>query len=273
MPQNRKIRDIADINILSGMKTRSRKEQLAIDHPGHMMEYIFNIALATFQWEWIELIMEAFKDPLKNSPCCIIAPRNHGKTYICVEGITCWHIGKYPTRQNQVISSTDEIAKQRVKKVGQVIRYNEKYRNLFGELYPGSDQTFRWSPSGEAIDVKIDREAAFAEGGDIARDATLIALGILTSVEGGRANLQVFDDVVNQRNSQSEVTRHQVLQRFEQAFMPMLYPDGVRIIVGTRYHYKDLYGYLIPKLDQDRFYTALYADDMIDKAFTVSNED
>ena len=259
----KKTRDISTVSILSNFKKRSKQEQLALDHPGHMHEFVFSQKLTNFQWEWMDLFMDALRDPLLYSPILILAPRSHGKTAIGCESGPLWYIGKNPESQNQIISSTDEIAKTRVKKVGQVIRYNEKYRQVFGDLYPGSDQTYRWSPSGEAIEVKIDREKLFREGGDIGRDPTLKAFGILTSAAGGRANLQIFDDVVNEENAKSEISRANLLNRYEQEFMPMLYPDGVRIIIGTRYHYKDLYAHLLPILDQERLYTDMYLDDII----------
>lgn len=262
-----KQRDTASINILSNFKRRTKEEQKSLDHPGFMHEYVFNQKLTQFQWEWLECFMDAYRNPLKYSPTLILAPRNHGKTAIVCESIPLWYIGKHPTTTNQIISATDGIAKTRVSKIANVIRNNPRYISLFGELYPGSDQTYRWSPSGEAIEVKIDREAIFERDGDIARDPTLTAYGIQTSVEGGRANLQIFDDVINSRNAKSASERATILERFEQAFMPMLYPDGVRFIIGTRYHYQDLYAHLLPILDQERLYTDLYADDLIDEAY------
>ena len=263
-----KTADISTINIASGLKTRSRMEQKALDHPGYFHEYCFQQPLANFQWEMLECYMDATRDPLKYSPMLFLAPRNHGKTTIFAETVPLFRIGHNPNEQGQVVSSVDTLAKKRVKRVADCIQNSPRYRNLFGTLYPGPGSSNTWSPSGEAIEVQCDRVLGWEQSGGIDRDPTLVAFGILTSVEGGRANYQVFDDIVNTRNSQSETQRMQVKQRFQMGFSPMLFPSGIQIIIGTRYHYEDLYASLIPLLDDEKLYTDLYQIDIEKDALT-----
>ncbi len=252
-------KDTASISIAVGMKSRSAAQERAYDHPGYMHEYIFNQTLANFHWEMLELYLDACRDPSTFSPLLFLAPRSHGKTTIFAETVPLHRIGKQQDELCQVISSVDLLAKKRVKRVANCIRFNPRYVELFGNLYPGTDPDYTWSPSGEAIEVKRDKQLVWAtEGGD-QRDPTLIALGILSSVEGGRATFQAYDDVVNQKNSKSEATRIQVREKYFMSFKPMLLPGGIEVFVGTRYGYDDLYSELIPLFDSELIYTDLYA--------------
>ena len=79
-----KVQDVPSINIASGLRARSKKEELAYDNPGHMHEYIINQTIDSFHWEWIEMIQEGFSDPYgRYNPSLILAPVDHAKTSIC----------------------------------------------------------------------------------------------------------------------------------------------------------------------------------------------
>ena len=125
---------------------------------------------------------------------------------------------------------------------------------MFGNLYPESTD-YTWKT--ERMEVVRDRSAVW-ESGDIQRDATFAAFGITTSVEGGRATLQIYDDVVSFENSQSDSNRHNISSKFWMSFDPMLMPKGQQIFLGTRFHYDDLYAEFIPIFDSERLYTDLY---------------
>jgi hypothetical protein len=125
---------------------------------------------------------------------------------------------------------------------------------MFGNLYP-DDPDYTWKI--DRMEVLRNRETAWLEG-NVERDATFAGIGITTSVEGGRATLQIYDDVVSMENSQSETNRSNVSTKFWMSFDPMLMPKGQQVFLGTRFHYADLYSELIPILDSEKLYTDLY---------------
>lgn len=239
---------IPTINIADGLVTRSKKEQLAYDHPGHMMEHCFNITLGSIHWEWIDLVLEAYRNPDgPYNPLVILAPRDHAKTTVLTEGCTLWRIGQDPqTMIGQIISVVKEKAQERLSFIKSVIQTNQRYIDLFGSLYPGRSSDFTWNE--EKIEVLIDRRAVW-QFGKQERDATVAAYGITSNIEGGRTNWQVFDDIIGRENSRSEVSRIEVSAKFWNSFDPMLLPDGVQIIMGTRYAYDDIYAEFIKKFD------------------------
>lgn len=249
-----------DINIISGLISRSKKEELAYDNPGHMMEYCFNIKLGTIHWEWCELVMEAYRDPLgPYNPLFILAPRDHAKTTVLTEGCTLWRIGSDPeTVMGQIISVTSLKAGERLDFCKSVIRFNEKFRNLFGNLYPGKSDEFTWNNQG--IQVLVDRTRLWQSKKE-ERDNTLSAYGIESNTEGGRTNWQVFDDIVGRENSRSDISRKEVATKYWITFEPMLVPLGVRLINGTRYAFDDIYGEFQVKYDTLGEYKHLRKDE------------
>ena len=252
----RKVADIQSISILSGMKERSVAEERAYDHPAYFHEYIFNQTLPSFQWEIMETLMEGDINPDNSdvNPLLILAPRNHGKTSLAGESFPLWKVGRSRLELVQVISSVISLAIERMGKIESCIRFNERSIQMFGNLYPDSPD-FTWKT--DRFEVVRDRAKAW-ESGNIQRDATFAAFGITTSVEGGRATLQVYDDIVSFENSQSETNRRNISRKFWMSFDPMLMPKGQQIFLGTRFHYDDLYAELIPIFDTERLYTDLY---------------
>jgi hypothetical protein len=259
MPRN--VKDISTISIGSGIRQRSKKEELALDHPGHFQEYAFNVTNAPFHWEVFDLFLDGHKNPSgDNGTVLILAPRNHAKTTVA-EGFVTWKVGHNNKELCQFVCSKKELAVERLSRIGGCIRFNERYKNLFGNLYPEGDKDYVWRT--DKFDVMQDRENVWDEGSE-ERDSSFTAFGIDSSVEGGRATIQVFDDVVSLENSQGESSRRHVNQKFWMSFDPMLVPLGQQIILGTRFHYADVYSELIPKFDTDRFYTSLYSPEDVE---------
>lgn len=242
------------IHIASGLRERSKKEELAYDHSGHFQEYVFGHKLAKCHWEVHELMMEGRRDPQgPYNPALVLMPRDFAKTTMA-EAFCLYRIGHNPLELTQFICSIVTKAEQRLAKIGSCIQHNTRYKQMFGELYPDSlDYTWKH----DALEVIRDKGRVWSEGG-AERDPTVAAFGVETSVEGGRATLQVYDDIVTVTNSRSLVQRTTVREKFWMSFDPMLLPEGQQLIFGTRYHYEDIYSEFIPLFDTDRFYTDLY---------------
>lgn len=247
-------------NILSeGFRRRGKKEELALDNVGHFHEYVFGEVLADFQWSLIEAFHAAEKEPELHSPIVALWPRMHGKTTLA-ESIVMWRIGKLPHELHQIIGAAQGAAMDRVKRVASVIREDDRYKALFGNLYPGNDPRYTWSDAGAAIDVLHDR----VEGMEARRDNTLRACGITSKITGARAHFQLFDDIVDLENSKSELQRQTVKEFYEMTYLPMLHVGGIQIVLGTRWHYDDLYSHLIRNHDRLGKYTDFYLDEELD---------
>jgi len=250
------------ISIASNLRSRSVAEERALDHPGHFHEYIFKQKLAPFHWEIFDLLLDGKVNPEgRSNPALILAPRDHAKTTNAAESYPLWRVGLNRLELVQIISSTAPMAQKRLKKIESCIRFNQRYKSLFGDLYP-DDKDFVWSNS--ELEVAKDKERVWDAGGE-ERDPTFAAFGITTSVEGGRATLQVYDDIVTFENTKTEDSRKSTSDKVWMSFEPMLLPQGQQIFIGTRFHFSDFYSELIPILDSEGLYTDLYPESREDE--------
>ena len=248
------IKDVPTFNFLSGMKESSRKEELAHEHPAHLHEYIFDQPVPKFQWEMYDDFLQGYIDPSsKFNPILELAPRNHGKTTVA-EGYSLWRIGKNINIQIQIITATEDLSLDRVDKIGKVIEFNEKYIGLFGKLCTREYDEFKWTAHKKDVIRPIE--------GNVMRGSTLVGFSIEGQSEGTRADLQIYDDIVSERNSQTSENRNRVRSKYRTSFLPILQPNGQQIFLGTRFHYSDLYGELIEIFDQEeRRYTHLWQNE------------
>lgn len=261
------IKDIPSISITSNLKRRNKQEEKALESDGHFYEYMFQQTIATFWWEVFEIVEEGHRlclggvQPNPYNPLLILAPRDHAKTSNLIESVPLRRIGKDKLELIQIISSTTPLARKRMKKIESCIRYNRRYKNLFGELYPEGDADYTWNQ--DEMEVIRDQEKAWDEG-RAERDPSFIAFGMTSSVEGGRATLQCYDDIVTRDNSKTPAGRERTREKFWMSFDPMLLPKGQQLFAGTRYDFEDFYAELIPIFDTQRLYTDLYTYEVVE---------
>ena len=78
------------------------------------------------------------------------------------------------------------------------------------------------------------------------REPTIDTCGADVSKTGGHYELIVVDDIQDRRNSQTENMRAAVRGRFQEYF-PQLEPHGGMLVPATRYHRKDVYGWIMQR--------------------------
>jgi Intein splicing domain/LAGLIDADG-like domain len=70
------------------------------------------------------------------------------------------------------------------------------------------------------------------------------ARGFDTKIRGGHPRWCVCDDILNDEDMYSETVRRRNTEYFLSAIANMMHPDAQLIVVGTPFHFKDLYGVL-----------------------------
>lgn len=180
-----------------------------------------NIVMAPMHIEWHDLANTV-------KLLIIEAPRDHGKTEQMVISRVISELGKNPELRIKIVCENDELAKARVKAIGQHIKENAKVRAIWSRLRPASQQD--WSK--HRIIVKRSR---------VGKDASVEAYGVLTNAGGGRADLIIFDDICGFRNTISQpALRDQVKQSVRNVWLNMLEPTGRAIYIFTPWHKDDL---------------------------------
>jgi phage terminase large subunit-like protein len=83
------------------------------------------------------------------------------------------------------------------------------------------------------------------------KEPTISCAGLDQIKIGMHYDLIIMDDLVSTRNVTSKEQIDKVIAHYKMA-LSLLDPGGVLIIIGTRYHYSDLYGYLLDN-EKDTF--------------------
>lgn len=157
----------------------------------------------------------------------IIGPRGHGKSSQVV-GYALWKLGVNSNLRIKIVSNTDTNASKRVGEIGEHIMTNEKYHRVFPQIHPAKKG--QWNAS--RLIVKRSR---------VLREPSVEGYGVSASGTGGRCDLLILDDVVDQVNAISkpgmrEVVKNAVLSDW----LALLSKGGKVFSICTLWHKSDL---------------------------------
>ncbi len=194
---------------------------------------------APFHVEWYTFLQEEFS-PLKQHPNLLkkylqLWPRGHGKTTGIILYIL-WLIGNYPNIHIQIVSKTASQAESICTALMTTIEHDSRYRELFGDLKP--DQPIKWTSQQFII-----------ERTEISKNPTVKATGLMGPITGGRNDLIVCDDIIDEENVRTRLQLEKVSTWFNKILYPTLYPWGAIVVIGTRWSYADIYAELLKKWD------------------------
>ena len=164
--------------------------KLAREDPGVFLSYVFDFPLADMHRAWLKGIMTSDRT-------LIVSPRAHAKTSIASIALPCWFIGRNPNVRIKLVSGSDNRAKDIVFAIFKTIKLNPRFREVFPATRLANARESKWQ-------IWVERDQTHL------RDATVEALGCLSTAEGSRADVLILDDVVTQRNAITPGTRNQV---------------------------------------------------------------
>ncbi len=157
----------------------------------------------------------------------VLLPRNHGKTEQVI-GRVLWELGNNPDLRIKVICNSDDEASKRIQALSEHIERNPHVKDVFPELRPSDKQD--WTKH----TLRVQRTI-------ISKDPSVEACGALSTGTGARADLIIFDDVVDLRNAiQLPALRKAVKQAFRAVWLNLLSPRGRAVYIATPWHHDDL---------------------------------
>ena len=197
---------------------------------------------AGFQTEWYEFLQHKFS-PLKTAPDAekrfvLLWPRGHAKTECTTVNYVSWLVGNYPDIHINIVTKTASLAEEILTAIMTRIESDERYIEIFGELRPEIPK--KWT--GHEIIIKRS---------EISKNATIKASGLLGPITGGRSDLIVCDDIIDEENVRTRLQIEKVQLWFNKVLYPTLYPWGAIIVIGTRWSYADLYDDLLRNWPHD----------------------
>jgi hypothetical protein len=164
----------------------------------------------------------------------VFAPFDHGKSVQLVVGLVAWELAKNVNLRVKVVSNTDQRAMDRVMAISAILR-DPLYRLLFPHVREVPKES---GSSGKQ--AKWTQHEIFLDRPGFSLDASVQAAGVTSAGTGGRADLLLFDDIVDQRNAIDEPKmRDKVANNVNNVWMQRAEPDARVGLIGTMWHQDD----------------------------------
>jgi len=181
--------------------------------------------------------------------CGILAPWGHGKTEQMAIARPLFELGLNPSLRIKIVTNAPEFAQARLQTCQQYIERNRAYRAVFPNVRPARKEDW-------------NKHKLVVERPTYAEDGSIEAYGIFQAATGGRADLLIFDDVVDLNNAiLNPAMRPKVVEAFHNVWLPRLEPGGFAIYIATRWHAEDATGVLLQN-PQWRFLVQSVSEDM-----------
>lgn len=159
----------------------------------------------------------------------ILIPRSHLKTKLISTGYPVFKITNNPKIRILISSATWQMAVDIHTAIQKALQGSERLIEIWGDF--SSDAT-EWSSGRTRLAVNSKREP------------TITAAGIDNNLVGGHYDLILMDDVVNRDNITTIDQINKVITRYKD-YLDLLEPNGELIVIGTRWHDSDLYGWIL----------------------------
>jgi len=161
----------------------------------------------------------------------LVAPWGHGKSVGMVIGGTLYDLGENPADRVKIVCNSDDSSKGRVKAVSRYIEFDEDFHTLYPNCKPAVNVE-AWTTHELFVERPPDVRSI---------DPSLQAKGIFSTGIGGRADLLIFDDPVDRRNSiDYPEMRKRLPEVFFDTWVSRLEPGGRMLYIATVWHIEDL---------------------------------
>ncbi|MGQ0723262.1 MAG: phage terminase large subunit family protein [Candidatus Eiseniibacteriota bacterium] len=181
--------------------------------------------------------MLAFQESTKDA-CLQLAPRGYGKSTILTIARAVFEILRNPNIRVLIASNTQLQAEVFLREIKFHLGVNERLIAAFGRYEDES----KW----DAREILVKPRTSSA------KEATVTCVGVGGPVASRHYDLIIADDLVDEENARTEGQREKVRTWYYKTLLPCLEPEGRLFLVGTRYHYLDLYGHLIKNEFEER---------------------
>lgn len=160
-----------------------------------------------------------------------LIPRGHLKSTILTVGDSIQRIVNNPNTRGLIGSGSNSLAKGFLKEIKEHFEKNQLFRWLFPEW-----QSEKWEKWNEDI-IRAPRDLRTSK----AKEHTIETAGTETSLTSRHYDWMKFDDIVNKETVTTKEQMEKTKVWYKTTFS-LLEPGGTIDIIGTRWHYNDLYG-------------------------------
>lgn len=173
-------------------------------------------------------------DPDKSKKL-ILLPRGAFKSTIANISYSLWRMVKNPNIRILMVTGSYTKATKYIGQIKDTIETNIMFKALYGNLKPNSQG--KWKRD----DIVIATRTSMGE----VKEPTVTASSILQTKTGMHYDLVIMDDVVTEENSNTPDQLSKIIDRYRLILSLPDPGDSQLIMIGTRYHFNDLYGHVI----------------------------
>lgn len=138
-----------------------------------------------------------------------------------------WCMGRHPTWRIMWIAHTADKAYENSRRVRDFMQTSE-----YLEVFP---------------DIRIRSDVSGVTEWMLTTGGSFLPKGAGQSIAGKRFNLGILDDALSEQTAKSDVEREKINNWYYPGFRSRKLPDSRIIIVNTRWHIRDLSGFLLDK--------------------------
>jgi len=197
-------------------------------------EYVFGYRPAEHHIEMLEFILDALYSR-RNS--VILEPRGAAKTTWGNTILLAWLTSMFPDLRIGLISNTATQALDFSRAVRFTLESNDRHREIFGDCVSKEKwRDMEW----------LVRESKWKGS----KDVTVYAAGTGGPIISKRFDILLCDDILDEENTNTPEAREKVENWFYRTLLPCLTPDGVVMVIGTRWAEEDLYEQLTKPIEE-----------------------
>lgn len=165
----------------------------------------------------------------------LFAPFDHGKSYqICVI-LTAWLLAHDVNIRAKIVCNNDDRAMERVMGISTVLR-SPMYRLLFPWVREVPKNIIRT----QGKQARWTQHEIFIHRPGFSLDPSVQAAGVMSGGTGGRCDLLILDDIVDQKNAIDEPKlRDKVAESVDNVWVQRAEPTAKIALVGTMWHQAD----------------------------------
>lgn len=181
------------------------------------------------------------------SEALVLMPRGTLKSTIGAQAWPIWLLLNNPDLRILIASSTTELATLNMRTIKSIIEGNGYFRQLFGDMVQRNDREVATLWNQDEI-----LTAGRSERGRQLKEAS-ITCGALEKIKAGsHYDVVILDDVVNHLNTRTPQQVDKTKTFYAQVHSQLDPVGSMMLIIGTRYLYDDLYGWLLGENEEKR---------------------
>lgn len=180
-------------------------------------------------------------DNVKKKKILLLLPRGTFKSSIVTVGYSLWRIAQNPSDRILVANATRPMATQFLSQIKNHLQRNDDFKKIFGNLAQTADS---WREDR----IYVAREKSYEQ-----KEPTVWAQGIESNVVGSHFDIGIMDDIVARENITTKDQIEKVKNFYKDALDLIDAKDGHKqaIIIGTTWHWDDLYQWIQEDLQED----------------------